>query len=100
MPGIVRADVDSHVGHARPCDPPAPFHQTPYRASGNTKVYVESKLAIVEGDMTACGDPAVGKSSKVFIMGKGVHRQGDATGSHDCWVPNSAATGSSKVIAG
>lgn len=100
MTGIVRAGIDSHIGHARPCIPPAPFHRTPYVAGGNSKVYVDGALAIVDGDTCACGDPVVGKSSKVFIGGKGVHRQGDATGGHDCWVANAAATGSSKVVAG
>jgi uncharacterized Zn-binding protein involved in type VI secretion len=98
MPGIVRANVDKHVGHA--CPDPKPFHQTPYSASVNTKVYIEGNLAIVLGDFTSCGDPVVGKSSKVLIGGQGVHRAGDATGGHACWVPNSAASGSSKVIAG
>ena len=98
MPEVVRSGVDSHIGHASPT--PNPFHRTPYIASNNTKVYVEGDLAIVDGDSTACGDPVVGKSSKVFIMGKGVHRKGDATGGHGSWVPNSAATGSSKVSAG
>jgi hypothetical protein len=98
MPGIVRADVDFHVGHAS--STPNPHHRTAYVATINSKVYVEGKLAIVDGDSTGCGDPVVGKSTKVFIMSKGVHRMGDATGGHDSWVPNSAATASAKVYAG
>lgn len=97
MPEVVRANADRHIGHASPT--PNPFHRTPYVAGLNSKVYVEGGLAIVEGDTTACGDPAVGKSSKVFIGGIGVHRKGDATGGHGSWVPNAAATGSSKVWA-
>lgn len=98
MPGIVRAGTDSHVGHASAT--PNPFHKTSYVAQNNTKVYVEGDLAIVDGDKTGCGDPVVGKSSKVFIGGRGVHRKGDATGGHGSWRANSALTGSSKVISG
>lgn len=98
MPEVVRATVDKHIGHASAT--PNPFHKTSYAASGNTKVYVEGNLGIVDGDSTNCGDPVVGKSSKVFFMGKGVHRKGDATGGHGSWVPNAAASGSSKVSAG
>lgn len=98
MPEVVRANADRHIGHASPT--PNPFHRTPYNAALNTKVYVEGDLAIVQGDTTACGDTAVGCSSKVFIGGIGVHRKGDSTGGHGSWVPNAAATGSSKVTAG
>jgi uncharacterized Zn-binding protein involved in type VI secretion len=98
MPEVVRAGSDSHIGHFSLT--PNPFHKTSYVAGGNSKVYVEGDLAIVDGDSTGCGDPVVGKSSKVFVMGRGVHRKGDATGGHGSWVPNSAATGSSKVSAG
>lgn len=98
MPGVVRAEIDKHAGHAS--STPNPYHQTAYVASTNSKVYVEDKLAIVDGDSTGCGDPVVGKSTKVFAMGKGVHRRGDATGGHGSWVPNSAATASTKVYAG
>lgn len=98
MPGIVRAGSDSHIGHAS--FTPNPFHRSSYVAGGNTKVFVEGDLAIVDGDSTGCGDPVIGKSSKVFIGGLGVHRQGDATGGHGSWIPNSAASGSSKVSCG
>lgn len=97
MPGVVRAGVDTHIGHAS--STPNPFHFTAYVAGFNDKVSVEGEFAIVEGDKTGCGDPAVGKSSKVTIKGKGVHRKGDATGGHGSWVPNIAATGSAKVTA-
>lgn len=98
MPGICRSGVDTHIGHASPTA--NPFHKTPYSAGGNSKVFVEGSLAIVIGDSTGCGDPATGGSSKVFAQGIGVHRIGDPTGGHGSWVPNSAATGSSKVTAG
>ena len=49
---------------------------------------------------TSCGDPATGGSSTVFVNGKGVHRQGDATGGHGSWIPNASASGSSNVFAG
>ena len=97
MPEVVRANVDKHVGHASPT--PNPFHSSPYKASTNSNVFVEGELAIVKGDRTACGDPVAGRSSKVFIGGNGIHRKGDSTGGHETWVPNSAASGSSKVFA-
>lgn len=98
MPEVCRAGDDRHVGHAS--STPNPYHQTAYVAGLNSKVTVEGSLAIVVGDLTGCGDPAVGGSSKVSIGGIAVHRRGDATGGHGSWRPNSAATGSSKVSAG
>jgi len=98
MLGVVRANVDSHAGHFSLT--PNPFHRTAYVASNNSKVFVEGELAIVDGDSTVCGDPVVGKSARVFVMGKGVHRLGDSTGGHDSWVPNFAASASGKVFAG
>lgn len=97
MPQVVRASADRHIGHASPT--PNPYHRTPYVASVNSKVYAEGDLVIVFGDGTACGDNVVGKSSKVFVGGFGVHRKGDATSGHGSWVPNAAATGSNKVWA-
>ena len=96
--GVVRDGQDRHYGHASPT--PNPFHKTPYRSSLQDKVFVEGRKAIVKGDKTGCGDPAVGASTKVFIKGIGVHRRTDSTGGHGSWVPNAAATGSTKVLAG
>lgn len=96
MQEVCRNGVDSHIGHASPT--PNPFHRTSYVAGLNSKVFAEGNLVIVKGDSTGCGDPAVGGSTKVFAMGIGVHRKGDSTGGHGSWVPNSAATGSSKVL--
>jgi hypothetical protein len=98
MPGVCRNGVDSHIGHASPT--PNPFHKTSYVAGTNSKVYVESQLGIVIGDATGCGDPVSGKSSRVFFQSAGVHRLGDATAGHGSWVPNAAASASSRVIAG
>lgn len=98
MPEVCRANSDTHIGHASPT--PNPFHRTSYVSGLNSSVFVEGDLAIVIGDKTGCGDVATSGSSKVFIGGIGVHRKGDTTGGHGSWVPNSAATGSSKVIAG
>lgn len=98
MPEVVRDGTDTHIGHAS--STPNPFHKTPYEASTNSKVYVEGDLAIVDGDSTKCGDPVDGFSGKVFAMGKGVHRKGDATSGHGSWSGNAAATGSGKVSAG
>ena len=98
MPPVVRANEDKHVGHAS--STPNPFHRTPYKATTNSKVYVEGELGIVDGDKTGCGDPVDAFSDKVFFMGKGVHRKDDATGGHGSWNGNSAASGSGKVSAG
>jgi len=96
MPGITRKG-DQHQGHASPT--PNPFHKTSYTA-GSPNVKVNNKDAIREGDSTGCGDKAVGKSSKVIVNGKGVHRIADSTSGHGSWVPNAAAGGSGNVIAG
>ena len=95
---VVRELDDRHYGHASPT--PNPFHQTPYVSSKQEKAFAENKKIIVKGDKTACTDPAVGASTKVFAENIGVHRRTDATGGHGSWVPNAAKTGSSKVWAG
>lgn len=97
MPQVVRANADSHIGHASPT--PNPFHKTNYTNAAQGKVYAESNLVVVDGGSTGCGDPVSGKSGKVFAESKGVHRKGDATSGHGSWVGNAAATGSSKVWA-
>jgi uncharacterized Zn-binding protein involved in type VI secretion len=96
MPGIVRKNTDSHVGHASPT--PNPFHQTAY-ATAAEKVFVNGAEAVRITDTTGCGDPASEGSSNVFAEGLGVHRKGDATSGHGSWVANSAATGSGDVKA-
>ena len=95
---LVRDRIDRHYGHASPT--PNPFHQTPYNSTKQFKVFVETRKAIVKGDKTACGDPAVGASTKVFAQGIGVHRKLDTTGGHGTWVANAASSGSGKVFAG
>ena len=95
MTGIVRANADSHNGHA---GHRVPFHKTSY-ASGSGNVFVNSEPAVRKGDSLACGDTAVGASSNVFVNSIPVHRQGDSTSGHGKWVPNAAASGSSNVIA-
>ena len=97
MPGVVRKDVDKHIGHSSPT--PNPFHQKKYTTAAQSKVYAEGNLVVVAGGSTACGDPVSGKSSKVFAQGKGIHRKGDATSGHGSWGGNAAQTGSSKVFA-
>ena len=96
MPGIVRVGQDVHIGHASPT--PSPFHQTSY-ATGSSNVLVNNSNVVRKGDVTACGDPAVGASPNVFANNIAVHRLGDATAGHGSWVPNAAATASSNVIA-
>ena len=96
MPGIVRKDTDSHVGHASPT--PSPFHKTNYD-EGSSNVNVNGKPAVRIGDKTGCGDPATAGSPNVKVNGIFVHRIGDATGGHGSWVPNSAQTGSANVFA-
>ena len=96
MPGIVRKDTDSHVGHASPT--PCPFHKTNYD-EGSSNVNVNGKPAVRIGDKTGCGDPATAGSPNVKVNGIFVHRIGDVTGGHGSWVPNSAQTGSANVFA-
>lgn len=97
MPGIARKGVDTHIGHASPS--PNPFHKTPYVVAGQIKVKVNGALAVTTGGSTACGDNAVGGSTKVTAGGLPVHRIGDATSGHGSWGPNACATGSINVIA-
>ena len=97
MAKVTRVGVDSHVGHASPT--PNPYHVTPY-ATGSSDVITNGQNTVRVGDVTACGDPAVGSSASVFINGRGVHRQGDITGGHGSWIPNASASGSDTVFAG
>ena len=96
MPGVVRKTIDQHVGH--PSTTPSPFHQTSY-AVGSPDVFVEGYAIVRVGDTTACGDPAIGSSPNVYANGILVHRLADATAGHGSWVPNSAQTSSTTVIA-
>ena len=96
MPKVVRVGSDSHVGHASPT--PNPFHVTPY-ATGSGDVFVNDDQVVRVGDVTGCGDPAVGSSPDVYANDTLVHRRGDATGGHGSWVPNAAASGSPTVFA-
>ena len=96
MPGIVRVETDSHVGHASPT--PSPFHKTAYE-EGSDDVFVNGKPAVRKGDKTVCGDPAVGCSDNVYVNDILVHRKDDATGGHGSWIPNKAETGSGNVFA-
>ena len=97
MPAVTRVGLDSHVGHASPT--PNPFHKTAY-ASGSGNVFTNGASTTRIGDVTSCGDPAVGGSGTVFVNGISVHRQGDGTGGHGSWVPNASASGSPNVFAG
>jgi len=94
LPQIV-TDQYKHVGHASPT--PGPFHQTKYVAS-QTSVFAGLGNVIRAGDATACGDPVVGTSPNVYCEGQLVHRQGDATGGHGSWGPNSALNGFFSVL--
>jgi uncharacterized Zn-binding protein involved in type VI secretion len=97
MAKVTRVGLDTHIGHASPT--PNPYHVTPY-ATGSGDVKTNGASTVRVGDLTACGDIAVGSSSTVFINGRGVHRQGDVTGGHGSWVPNASASGSGDVFAG
>ena len=55
MPGVCRANVDSHIGHASPT--PNPFHQAPY-IGGSSNVVANGNNVIRVGDKAGCGDPA------------------------------------------
>ena len=94
MPGIVRTNVDTHVGHS---GYRSPYHKT-YYASGSGNVYANNEQVVRKNDSLACGDKALGTSSNVYANNILVHRQGDATTGHGNWTPNSAATGSTNVF--
>ena len=96
MPGVVRADVDKHIGHISTT--PNPFHQFPYVA-GQRSVFANNKPVIRQGDKTRCGDPATAGSDNVFAEGSPVHRIGDSTGGHGTFVANAAGSGSGNVKA-
>jgi len=116
MPGVTRANVDRHIGHARPTiygpgpdgpvviSPGAPVHQTNYKA-GQTTVYANNNPVIRLTDTTECGDPASEGSPNVFAENKAVHRIGDGTQGHtyhvrpNRWVPNRSESGSGDVFA-
>jgi len=98
MPGVVRQNIDKHIGHASSTS--NPFHQTPYSTAGQSKVLAENANVVVDGGSTSCGDGVSGKSGKVFASNKGVHRKGDGTSGHGSWPGNAAQSGSSKVISG
>lgn len=95
MPAIVRANADSHAGHA---GFRVPFHKT-YYTGGSGNVFVNGEPVILKGNTCLCGDPAVGTSPTVFVNGVAVHRIGDSTGGHGNWVPNYASSGSPNVFA-
>lgn len=98
MPEVTRVSLDKHVGHD--CPPvPLPFHQTKYD-TGSSDVLTNGKKTVRIGDTTVCGDPAKAGSATVFVNGIAVHRKGDATGGHGCFVPNKSESGSLDVIAG
>lgn len=98
MPEVTRVSADMHIGHDCPTVP-LPFHKTAYN-TGSSDVLTNGQKTVRIGDVTVCGDPAVVGSSTVFVNGKAVHRKGDATGGHGCWVPNQSESGSPDVIAG
>ena len=98
MPSVIRKGIDSHIGHASTT--PNPFHKSKYVVAGQSKVSAQGGLVITTGGSTACGDDAVGGSSKVTAGGYAVHRTGDATSGHSSWVANAASSGSPKVTAG
>jgi|TARA_B110000977_G_scaffold44409_1_gene60311 hypothetical protein len=96
MPGIVRANVDTHVGHKARRNP---FHKTPYVAPG-ISVFANGEQVIRKDDKTLCGDKAVGNVSTVFAEGKPVHCIDHATSGHGKFGANKAKTGSGDVNAG
>lgn len=98
MPEVTRVTLDKHVGHDCP-SVPEPFHKFAYK-TGSTDVLTNGQKTVRIGDTTECGDPATAGSSSVFVNGIAVHRKGDATGGHGCFVPNKSESGAADVIAG
>jgi uncharacterized Zn-binding protein involved in type VI secretion len=97
MPEVTRVTLDKHIGHLCPSIPD--YHKTAYN-TGSSDVLTNGQKTVRIGDTTVCGDPAVVGSSTVFVNGLAVHRRGDATGGHGCWVPNESESGAADVIAG
>ena len=62
MPEVVRANADSHIGHASPT--PNPFHKTNYTNAAQGKVYAESNATSGHGSWG--GNAAATGSSKVW----------------------------------
>ena len=56
MPGIVRTNLDKHVGHASPT--PNPFHQTAYEL-GSPDVFINNEKVVRKGDTTAARSSVV-----------------------------------------
>jgi uncharacterized Zn-binding protein involved in type VI secretion len=96
MTGIVRVELDKHIGHASPT--PNPFHQTPYK-TGSPDVFTNAKKTVRIGDEIECSDKAASGSPNVFINSIAVHRKNDSTSGHDSWTKSAAATGSTNVFA-
>jgi uncharacterized Zn-binding protein involved in type VI secretion len=96
MPGIARVGLDFASTHSN-----GDTHVLPKYVSGNAKVLINGKPAVVQDSALSCGDKAKGCSNKVLIGGKGVHRLGDAVDSHNgTYSPSACISASSNVIAG
>jgi len=95
MTGLVRANIDTHNGHA---GYRSPYHKTYYN-TGSPNVFVNGEPAVREGDTLACGDRAAAGSPNIRINGKAAHRVLDPTTGHGTWEPSFAATGSPNVTA-
>lgn len=97
MTGIARGGIDyasTHDGHIEIID-------TLYLPGAGSSVYVNGFPAIKQFDVAACGDVAIGVSSKVFIGGRGVHRLGDPLDSHaGTYSPSFCAAAAQDVYAG
>lgn len=95
--GIARGLIDyasTHSDHIEIID-------TIYVPSAGSNVFVNGFPAVVQFDTAACGDIAIGCSTKVFIGGKGVHRLTDPLDSHMMTYPPSfCAAAATNVFAG
>lgn len=99
MAGIARANIDYASTHSAGETHTAPA-QTIYVGSGGQNVYVNGQVAIVDQDVTLCGEKVKEFSSNVFINGKGVHRLGDLLDSHEgTFSPSVCVSASSNVFA-
>lgn len=99
MPGVIRTSSDTHAGHPCPTGDKPAHTAGSYNSAGQSKVFSDGQLVVNKDGGLDCGDEVKEVSSKVFAGGKGVHRTGDETAGHGCWIESTAVGGSSKVFA-
>lgn len=100
MKPIARAGIDFSSTHTNG-DTHTAQTQTIYNSGSGSSILINNYPAVVQDDLTECGDKVVGCSSTVLIDGKGVHRLGDEMDSHDGnYTPSICISASGNVFVG